>query len=382
MRCFVRQVKGNWHAAFDHAGVSYTQSLRTKSEQEADVRVGVIRDSLYRLQNGTLVMPTGADPKAFILRGGQATGKPQATTRLAIGQLADLYLGALQGVEENTRLTLTIHLNHIKRVLKSDTALDTLFLADADRYARTRLKESHHGKLTQAYTVRKELRTFRRLWVWAAEHGHTTNLPTWKVESVSLPKDRGREQFHTYDQIARTLKRGGLSEVEEDRLWETLYLNGKEVAELLAYAREKATAPWVYPMFCMVALTGCRRSEMVRSRIDDWDLEHGHVMIREKKRDTSTEFTLREVNLHPLLSEVMTGWFHAHPGGQHAVTAAGERLTDDKATYHFNMTLQDHEKWSKVRGFHTLRHSVASILASKSVDQRYIDKISATTRRR
>jgi integrase len=147
------------------------------------------------------------------------------------------------------------------------------------------------------------------------------------------------------------------------------------VAELLAYAREKATAPWVYPMYCMVALTGCRRSEMVRSRIDDWDLEHGHVMIREKKRDTSTEFTLREVDLHPLLQEVMTGWFHAHPGGQHAVTAAGERLTDDTATYHFNMTLQDHEKWSKVRGFHTLRHSVASILASKGVDQRYIDKI-------
>jgi integrase len=54
-------------------------------------------------------------------------------------------------------------------------------------------------------------------------------------------------------------------------------------------------------------------------------------------------------------------------------------MTVDQATDHFNRTLRGgeppHEKWSKVRGFHTLRHSVASILASKGVDQRYIDRI-------
>ena len=57
MRCFTREVRGNWHAAFDYAGVSYTHSLRTKSEREAEVRIGPIRDTLYRLDNGTLVMP-------------------------------------------------------------------------------------------------------------------------------------------------------------------------------------------------------------------------------------------------------------------------------------------------------------------------------------
>jgi integrase len=376
MECRIRSVKGNWHAAFKYGGVEYTQSLRTKSEHEAEIRLGPIRDTLYRLHHGTLTVPAGADPKAFILSGGQLTGKPQAAPRLMIGQMADRYLESLQGVEDNTRLTLRIHLNHVKRVLKVDAPLESIHLAEVDGYARKRLSEKHHGKPTQAYTVRKELRTFRRVWSWAAEHGHAVSMPTWEVKSVKLPKDRGREPFRSYDQILRVLKRGGLPEPDQKRLWECLYLNGQELQELLTYVRDNATAPWVYPMVAFVALTGCRRSETVRSLIDDWDLEHGHVHIRERKRDTSTEFTLREVDLHPKLREVMTEWFGHHPGGQYAVAAeGGDPVSKDMATFHLKRTLQGHKKWSRVRGFHTLRHSVASILASKGVDQRYIDRI-------
>ncbi len=287
-----------------------------------------------------MTIPVGADPKAFILSGGQLTGKPQVAPRLTIGQMSDHYLEALQSVEANTRLTLSIHLNHVKRLLKTDTPLELVHLADAGRYAKLRLSESYHGKPTQGYTVRKELRTFRRVWVWAVEHGHAASLPTWEVKSVALPKDRGRESFKTLsDQIARVFKGGGVSDVEQKRLWETLYLTGQDLQELLVYVRDNATAPWVYPMVAFVALTGCRRSEMVRSLIDDWDLEHGHVQIREKKQDTSSEFTLRVVDLHPHLQEVMTEWLRSHPGGQHAITRAGEPLSIDTATFYFNRTL-------------------------------------------
>jgi site-specific recombinase XerD len=37
--------------------------------------------------------------------------------------------------------------------------------------------------------------------------------------------------------------------------------------------------------------------------------------------------------------------------------------------------LARHPKFRHIKGFHTFRHSVCSILASKGVDQRYIDKI-------
>jgi integrase len=259
------------------------------------------------------------------------------------------------------------------------TPLDTIRQPELQGYAKARRKERYHKRQIQAYTIRKELRTFHHVWSWASSQGQTPHPPTWDVDALDLPKDRGREPFRGFTQIETMLSRGHLSKAEQERLWECLYLNGEELSELIAYVKEQATAPFVFPMVVFVALTGCRRSEMARSIIDDWDLEHKIVHIREKKRDTSSEFTIREVVIHSMLAEVMTDWFAHHPGGQHAITQDGDRLTVDQATWHFNNTLrggaQPHEKWSKIRGFHTLRHSVASILASKGVDQRYIDLI-------
>jgi integrase len=379
MRCFVRQIGNSYHAAFDWAGVSYTHSLRTKDEQEADVRIGPIRDTLYRLQQGTLSLPAGADAKVFILSGGNHASKPSHAPSLSVGAMASLYLDAAEKIEPNTKRTKAIHLNHVKRLLGADKPLDTIRLADAQAYAKARRKQKHHGRQIQGYTVRKELRTFHQVWVWAASQGHTPHGPTWGVDAVELPKDRGRESFRDFDQISRIIARGHQSQQEQEMLWECLYLTKEELPELLAYVKDNAKAPFVHPMVTFVAYTGCRRSEMCRSLIDDWDLVRKTVTIREKKNDTSKMFTLREVDIHPKLAEVMTDWFARHPGGQHTITPDGNPLTIDQATDHFKRTLRDHEpaheKWSRVRGFHTLRHSVASILASNGIDQRYIDKI-------
>ena len=81
------------------------------------------------------------------------------------------------------------------------------------------------------------------------------------------------------------------------------------------------------------------------------------------------------LDLHPRLVETMSEWFAAHPGGQNAITQDGGPLTVDQATDHFKRTLRGHSKWSKVPGFHTFRHSLASILASNGTDQRYVDAI-------
>ncbi|MCA9232952.1 MAG: site-specific integrase [Planctomycetales bacterium] len=64
-------------------------------------------------------------------------------------------------------------------------------------------------------------------------------------------------------------------------------------------------------MFVFAAHTGARRSEMLRSRIEDVDL----VTIREKKR-VHGKATPRSVHLSPLLQQVLAGWLARHPGGQ------------------------------------------------------------------
>jgi integrase len=167
-------------------------------------------------------------------------------------------------------------------LLGAETPLDAIRQSEVQGYAKARLKEKHHGRHIQAYTIRKELQTFHQVWDWASSLGQTPHAPSWSVEAVDLPKDRGREPFRDFDQIQRVLARGRLSRADQRRLWECLYLSGQEIKELLAYAREYATAPFVYPMVAFVALTGCRRSEMIRSLIDDGDLEHGFVHIRER----------------------------------------------------------------------------------------------------
>lgn len=375
MRCFIRSINGNWHAAFGYGGIDYTHALRTKDEKEAEVRIGPIRDTLYRLENGTLSMPPDADPKAFILSGGRTYTRPTPVARLTIRALADLYMAAAVRIEANTRLTKTIHLNHVARVLGDDTPVASIRQAEIQKYAKARCASKHNGRTISGYTIAKELRTFHQACKWAASERHTPHPPAWVVGAVDLPKDRGREPFRTFAEINRIIERGGTTEADHDRLWECLYLNGEEVSRLLDFVRDNATAAFVHPMTACVALTGCRRAEMARSLIDDWDLAGRRVHVREKKADTSVSFTMREIDVHPKLAAIMTDWFADHPGGRHAFTLDGKPLSVDQASGYFKRTLQGHPMWSKIPGFHTLRHSLASILASKGTDQRYVDKI-------
>jgi integrase len=125
-------------------------------------------------------------------------------------------------------------------------------------------------------------------------------------------------------------------------------------------------------MFCFVAMTGARRSELLRSRIDDFNFRLRKVMIREKKRVAGKAST-RSVDMHPMLDKVMKKWFADHPGGQYTLCHDdGSELNVDVMDHRFAFALRGCN-WEVIRGFHTFRHSFASILASKGVDQRIIN---------
>ena len=77
-------------------------------------------------------------------------------------------------------------------------------------------------------------------------------------------------------------------------------------------------------------------------------------------------------------------WFAVHPGGTYTFchsrrvarsrskTKRADPLTSDQAHDHFERTLKS-SKWQKVKGWHCLRHSFISNLASQGIDQRIID---------
>src|SRR5262249_33564822 len=157
-------------------------------------------------------------------------------------------------------------------------------------------------------------------------------------------------------------------EDERAELWDALFLTVPQVEELLAYVktsgclirpkRLRRTFPWVYPMFAFCAYTGARRSEMLRSRLQDLDFEGGEVLIREKKKARSKKETFRHVPMVPRLREALRDWLRAHPGGPLTFCKTpDEPFSEQMATHYLRWTL-DGSKWEVVRGWHALRHSL------------------------
>ena len=101
---------------------------------------------------------------------------------------------------------------------------------------------------------------------------------------LRYPKSDEKPPFRTIDEIERRIAAGGLTAAQKAELWECLYLRTAEIEALLAHAREHAAHPWVYPLICMAAHTGARRSELMRMLVTDVDFEGGSIKVREKKR--------------------------------------------------------------------------------------------------
>ena len=92
-----------------------------------------------------------------------------------------------------------------------------------------------------------------------------------------------------------------------------------EIAEVLEVVKAMSRQPFLYPMFVFAAHTGARRSEMMRSRVEDFDFDAQTVLIREKKKDKTRRLTFRRVPMTSLLAEVFSGWLGRHPGGAYTL---------------------------------------------------------------
>lgn len=379
---------GNFLVKFRYGGREYTRSLNTKDPGLAQAGLHRIEETLTRLKRGWLELPAGADPGTFITSGGQLAAKPTlnrhetteeagATAERAttIQQLFDAYDAALPAgaKEPNTLLTERIHRNHITKILGAETLISAIELGRAQEYVSRRTKEKWRDRLVSSDTARKELKTLRAIWCWGHKHQHLPACP-WELRDLRFAKGQGREPFRTYEEIRRRIERGGMDDAAQKRLWETLYLTSRDLNEVLAHTKAKGTASFVYPMMVFAACTGARRSELCRSKIDDFDFPNSVVHIREKKRDKSKTETSRIVDMNKLLIDTMNNWLSNHPGGQFTLGQAdGSPVSIHLASEHFNRTLESSKKWKVIPGFHTLRHSFASILACKGVDQRIID---------
>jgi integrase len=195
------------------------------------------------------------------------------------------------------------------------------------------------------------------------------------MRDLEFSKSSAREPFKTWVEIERRIKRDKLEGEDAAELWECLYLDEGQVKQCLEYVREHATYAFAHPMFAFCAYTGARRGEILRSLRDDFQFDAGTVAIRQKKADRSRHFTFRNVPLHPDLAHIMTAWFERLPNSAYSIsTINGKPIGERMATKYFRSVLGE-SKWQVLRGFHVFRHSLASIMASKGIDQRVINEI-------
>lgn len=364
---------GNWHIHFRFAGRRFKRSLKTKDEDEATGIRGRIEDNIRLVERGVKVIPNDADPYLFLLSDGLVQQPVEIPDELTLSQLVGDYKDAVEhSVEPTTFGTIGTHTKHLLRLLGSRMNARSLKQENLQNYINARQKErtQKRTKVTPT-TIRKELATLSGIWSWAPESYGLSPFPNKR--NLRYGKTAEKPAFHTWAEIEKQIMRGGLTDEQIAELWDCLFLSISQTTQLLRFLKKTTGPPFLYPMVVMAGHTGARRSELIRSQVNDF--QDGTVIIHEAKRVKGKRST-RRVPMSTLLRRVMKDWLQNHPGGQFTFCqerANGpEPVTKDQVHDHLKRSMAE-SKWEVVRGWHVLRHSFISNCALKGIDQRIID---------
>jgi integrase len=316
----VAEKRGDWYwIDFRFAGKRYRQPLKTQNPTVAETVAGGVNHTLMLLEQEALQIPEGADIASFVLSGGRAVKSPESNGQtkepFTLAEFKEKYIETLSigAVEQSSLNTMQMHLRHFLKTLGTRFRIGGLTLNDLQRHVNTRAAQKGiRGRKLGAMTLRKEVASLRAAWNWGALAGLVEGR--FPNKGLKFPKLDEKPPFQTWAEIERRIAAGGLTKEQIADLWDCLYLQAGEIAELLAYVKQHGTQPWVYPLVCAAAHTGARRSELLRTQIADADFAGNTILIHEKKRSREKR-TTRRVTITPFLGQVLREWLAVHPGG-------------------------------------------------------------------
>lgn len=351
----------------------YHVNLKVADSREAESCLARLEENLRLVERGRLPVPVGADLGVFLLSDGKLDKRVEVTRVPSLTEMFSTYQRTFTAGAKDpiTRKMEDVHMKHLVRLVGGKVPVTEVTPAAVQKFVDDRSRETHKGVAIKPTTVKKAVATLRFVWNWAFRQGH---VPT-KFPSAELvfPKEKQAEPFRTYDQISVIIAREKVATKRRLReLWDGLFLDPKQVAEVLDVVRNQTLTTWLYPFLVVAAYTGARRAELFRARIEDFDFDSKLVLLREKKRSKAKE-TFRTVDMIPLVERVVRNYFAtAHPGGEVALCSeVNKTLTDGQTWGAFRRSVK-RSKWHVLRGCHAFRHSFASNLAAAGVDSRVI----------
>ena len=293
------QKKGNsWYCRFYWRDRRHTFSVGRASPAQAEARAVRAQELVDLLERGVLSLPEGVGVADFVKHDGRPpapAGSQKVSQKATLGALRGRYLESHEASQEaKTLYTAKIHLNHLVETLGEDFDLAALGLPHLPRHVDRRCAK------VSASTASKEISTLRTAWNWGVRMKLVSG--PCPVKGLLYPKVDEKPPFQTRSEIERRLE--GLDDSQRKELCDSLYLTLPEIEAFLADVRAGAGHPWIYPLVATAAHAGLRRSELVRARKLDVDLEAMTLTVRERKR-TKGKRTTRRVPLSSALAEVL-----------------------------------------------------------------------------